>query len=225
MNERLAIMFLKLILGLISLCQCCLLSGVVWAVTVDGVAHGNEASSQPINILLIFGLAVSIWGLYCSRKQKIVVFANLTDIIATVVIPVIGALFMFLAYFLEMKGALARLFIAAPSVCALCLVIKGTYAYNASIHAGFIGFILSLFTKLFLLALYIFILLFIFLGSTKRKGENENAYRRRIRRENSTHFMAATAIFGLLAYLGLWDKNVVSLREYINGDWGSQEKV
>ncbi len=202
-----------------------LLLPVIAAAAGSEVAQNQEISLLPLKIALVIGLAISIWGIYKSRKKKIVVFANLTDILATLAIPATTALFVFLAIFLEMKGILASVVIAAPTLAALFIVLKGTYAYNASINAGLLGFALSAFTKFFLLTLYVIILLLIFFSGNRREGESEAAFRRRNRRETSIAFLHTTTLFGIMAWLGLWDKNFVTLQEFINGDWGHAEPI
>lgn len=194
------------------------------AVAASEVARQTqEVSLLPLKISLVAGLCISLYGIYASRKKKIVVFANLTDILATAAIPVIAALAVFLAIFLEMKGILAAAFIGIGVSGGAIMVAIATFSYNRSINANFFGFLLALFTKFFLLTLYVLLLLLIFFSGSKRKGESEAAFRRRTQRESRAAFLGATTLFGILAWLGLWDRNFVSLQEYMDGQWGTDE--
>lgn len=185
--------------------------------------QSKDVSLLPLKISLVIGLCISLYGVYASRKKKIVLFANLTDIAATAGIPVIAALAIFLAIFLEMKGVLAGIVVSIGVLAVAILVTIATFQYNRSINAGFLGFLLALFTNFFLLTIYVLLLLLIFFSGNKRQGESEAAFRRRSRRERGAAFLGATALFGILAFLGLWDRNFVTFKEYLNGAWGAAD--
>lgn len=189
----------------------------------EAAQRSQEVSLLPLKISLVIGLCISLYGIYASRKKKIVLFANLTDIAATAGIPAVAAIALFLAIFLEMKGILAGSVVGIGALAVAVLVAIATFRYNRSINAGFIGFLLALFTKFFLLTIYVVLLLLIFFSGSKRQGESEAAFRRRSRRERGAAFLGTTALFGILAFLGLWDRNFVTLREYLNGAWGAAD--
>lgn len=199
------------------------LTGMAVAATAEVARQPDEVSLLPLKISLVASICIAIYGLYASHKKKIVVFANLTDIFATVAIPVIAILAFFLTAFLEMKGVLATFVMTIGVLGMAACVSLATWFYNASIGAGILGFILALFTKLFLLTLYVFLILLIFFNVTNRKGESHTAWKRRIRRENMAYIAGTTTIFSILAWLGLWDRNFVTFHEYIHGLWGVDE--
>ena len=194
-----------------------------FAATREVAAQASDQSLLPYKIAFACGVALTIYGLYLSRKKKIVIFANLTDIAATVAIPITSLLIYFLCIFFEIRSDACVILVAATALTCLIAVVIATYAYNASINANLWGFLLALFIKLFLLALYICLIALILFNGSKRKGESEKAFRRRISRENKAYIAGVTALFGFLTYLGLWDKNFVSLKQYVRGDWGINE--
>ena len=192
-----------------------LTAGIVFADVVNGgVAGTHQNGPDTLFRLAIVALPIilGIYGVYRSRKKTIVIFANYTDFLVTASIP----LSVFLFYELFGKPGsnepLRLCFALFPGFCIFLVVCWATYLYNKSVNSGIFGFLLALYTNIFLFAAYC-LLVFGSFFNKRKKGETRASFERRDKA--STAFIA-----GLLTYLGISDTRFVSLREYLSGKWG-----
>lgn len=158
-------------------------------------------------IPLFIGLIISIYGIYRSKTKKVVAFANFTDIAMTAAIPIIPIVFLLILALLGFSKSVGDWLIDICAIIVILCVLKATWSYNQSINSGIIGFLLSSFTKLYLCGIYILVLVLI-------------AFWRFIMQRSEFKVATTTGIAGLLTYFGLWNKNWVTFKQYINGDWG-----
>lgn len=184
--------------------------------------HGAQnSSSVALRLFFVISVAVAIWGLYRSKKERIVVFANLTDVLVTLSTFIIPLLIHVLCLFIGLPERVTLLLTAGPGLVILFYVIKATRAYNRSINANLLCFFHAFVTKYIVVGLYVLAMLFIFLygGASKRKYERESTRLRRAQRNRAIGYGASTLIFAILAFFGLWTHGFVSLNSYLIGEW------
>lgn len=178
--------------------------------------NGGETSITPNNFgnMIVFSILalliiLCIYGVYLSRKKKIVIFANYTDILVTVSIPISGWLFFELLGKPGLNEPLLLCLALLPAFCIFLLMCWSTFLYNTSINSGIFGFLLALYTKIFLFCAFC-ILLFMYFFSSRKKGQTRASYKK----ENKVYL---AGVAGLLTYLGTSDRRFVSLRNYCSG--------
>ena len=157
---------------------------------------------------------ISLLGLLQKHSGKIVIFANYTDILCT-------ALALILLFFIaNMKSAdgsglpqTARLVIY---VIPTLFVAKPTFACNK----GFFSFLLALVSKFCLVIVWAFVLLVFFCmhsDSKRQKGEQDEDYQVRLRRERRAAVADAADTVTWLAGFAVHDAWFVSLSAYFSG--------
>lgn len=183
-------------------------------------ANGGSTTNEQTGSLTFAIIALSIilcsYGVYLSRKRKIVIFANYTDIAVTASIPFIAWIFIEL---LDRQITNDHVFIylaLLPAFCVFLIMCWATFLYNTSVNSGIFGFLLALYTKLFLFSVFC-LLLFGFFFSSREKGQTRASYKK----ENKAYLAGAA---GLLTYLGTSDRRFISLRDYCSGKWGDTQE-
>ncbi len=110
--------------------------------------QANNTQSYGIAFIVGIIIVLVISGLYRSKKERIVVFANLTDVLVTLCIPIGIVVIGFLGMIMRMREDTVLNVALLFGVCGVVIVANATKAYNKSIAAGFFGFLHALFTKL-----------------------------------------------------------------------------
>jgi len=172
------------------------------------------SGDRPESFWLYFGLsaALALVGLYQSNRGKIIVFANYTDILCT---------FLALAVPLALLAALSERNLSdivrgVIILIPVLFVAKATFSYNRNLF----GFLLSLFTKFFLVLVYILALALVVamaLSGERKKYERQSGKTARQAGKALAGAAGVTGVFALLVRLGLHDRGFVSVSEYLSG--------
>lgn len=64
---------------------------LAWAANTIPTSQ-QTSNIQGYKIAFVVGLVIAVWGLYRSKKERIVVFANLTDVLTPLSVPVIAVI-------------------------------------------------------------------------------------------------------------------------------------
>ena len=174
------------------------------------------SGNKPESFWLYFGLMASLaaFGLYQGNRGNIVVFANYTDVLCTILSLVLPTAVLFALQDSNMTQSAQRIIFLIP----ILFVAKATFSYNRNVF----GLLLSLFTKYFLVAIYILALVLVValaLGGDRKKYERQGSYSRRQKGMAIAGALAATGIFAVLSRLGLHSTGFVPLSHYLSGTY------
>lgn len=200
----------------ITLLQCILATSVVllcpltaYAIAADS---GQELQKFPWQWAL-FSCAVAVAGytLYLGKQRRLIVFSSYTDVACTI-----------LSLILPMAATIALSPLPDETIAGIFLlpmlfIAKATWASNRRL----IGFLLALFTKLFLVSVWILALVLVILmafSSDRRKYERKTRHSRRQTAAALAGASGVTAAFAFLTNLGLYKYEFVSLKHWITGD-------
>ena len=179
---------------------------------------------DPALLLLGLALVIIVVSLYLSKRGRISVFANYTDILFTVLTLVLP-LGILLVFSTNSRPDPVRdnmpILALGVFVVLFLLVLKATLSYNQ----GFIGFLLAMFSKFVLVACLILALAVMLAsksGSTRRKYETQKAFD--LRRKKETDYtglvaggVAAGGLILAMYFFGLRSAGFVSLSDYFSG--------
>jgi uncharacterized membrane protein len=172
------------------------------------------SGNRPESFWLYLGLmsALAIFGLIQSNQGKAVIFANYTDVLCTILALVLP---IALLWAIDDRN-LPQTARAAVFFIPILFVAKATFSYNQSIF----GFLLSLFTKFFLVIVYILALVVVIalaLGGKRAKGQHQSTYSTGQKAKAVAGAAGVTGVFAILVKLGLHSPGFVSLGQYRKG--------
>ena len=172
------------------------------------------SGNRPESFWLYFGLmtTLAVFGLYQSNRGNIVVFANYTDVLCTILALVLPAAVLLALNDRNMSQTAQGVIFLIP----VLFVAIATFSYNRSIF----GFLLSLFTKFFLVLVYILALVFVvamILSGNRKKHQRKSGHTARQTGKAIAGAAGVTGVFALLVRLGLHSTGFVSLSHYLGG--------
>jgi len=172
------------------------------------------SGNRPESFWLYFGLmaALAVFGLYQSNRGNIVVFANYTDVLCTILALVLPVAILAALSERNMSQTAQGIIFLLP----VLFVAKATFSYNRSLF----GFLLSLFTKFFLVVVYILALVLVVamaLSGDRKKHERQRGYSARQKGKAIAGAAGVTGVFALLVRLGLHSTGFVPLSHYLSG--------
>ena len=196
------------------------------AFAANTLPANGEAEAANAVIWLLFGLAVVIViiGLYLSSQKKVVIFANYTDVMFTLLAlfipPVVHIAYGVITNTKSGQEIPVHFMVGAFAILFL-FVAKATFSYNQ----GLFSFLVALFSKFFLMLCFLLALVvaiaIAFGNKDRRKDELQKAFEARRRKEKAQGAVVAAAATGLFAVilfkLGLREEGFVSLSDYFKG--------
>ena len=172
------------------------------------------SGNRPESFWLYFGImtVVALFGLYQSNRGHIVVFANYTDVLCTFLALALPVGILFALRERNMSQTAQAVIVLIP----VLFVAKATFSYNR----GVFGFLLSLFTKFFLVIVYIAALVFVvvmLLSGGRKKYARKSGHAARQAGKAIAGAAGVTGIFALLVKLGLHSSGFVPISYYLGG--------
>lgn len=165
-------------------------------------------------VILALVIAITIYSLYLSKKDKIVVFDNFTDLFFTV-FTVILSIAAFL-YCTSHASITTIIVYQIPAIICFGIICWKTYIYNQSIHAGIAGTLLGIFTKMAVVGglgiILVLTIAYFFIGGERRKYQRTSSYNR----EHAAKTAGIGSLMGLLAFLGTRNENFIPIKEYFD---------
>lgn len=174
------------------------------------------SGNSPNSLWLYLGLVAvfTVFGLYLSRRGVIVMYANYTDVLCTIMALLLPSLLLvFLGdYNLSLTAKIVIFLI--PSL----IVAKATFSYNSCV----LGFLIALVSKFVLVIAYLLALIAVFvlvMGGERKKYERKKSHSTRQVGQAIAGAVGTTVVFGMLVRLGLHSPGFISLSLYISGKW------
>lgn len=184
---------------------------------VNNNADKGESSLLGLKLAVLAILINVIYSIRLHKRERLIIYKDYTDATITGLAPLCGAVVYGLARFFEVPVESASMLGWAVFSILVLLIIRSTYKNNDGIHF----FAMSLLTKVTIVGLYyaVMFILFVQLGSVRKKGERRSSFEARKRREaeQAIATMAATTT-GFIA-LSAWvcrNPEFTPFREYIS---------
>ena len=199
-----------------------LLLTILFSSLVYAAGNKNAVSTEYTGeynlIILGIGAAIAIVGLIAGASKKVVIYANITDVIFTllsVLIPI--AILLVGNFILEYNQDLVMKVAIITFAFFTLIVLKATFSYNG----GLFSFLMAIYTKYFIVIAYVAIIAFIIalsFSSERKKYERRKSHSKR----KVTAAAGGMVIFSFLFYLGLAKAEFVSISTYFSGKSNDQ---
>ena len=184
---------------------------------VSSTSNEGESSYLGLKLAVLAILINVIYSIRLHKRERLIIYKDYTDATITGLAPLCGVAVYGLARFFEIPAESARMLGGAAFAILALLIVRSTYKNND----GILFFAMSLLTKVTIVGLYYasMVMLFMQLGSVRKKGERQSTFEARKRREaeQAIATMAATTT-GFIA-LSAWvcrNPEFTPFREYIS---------
>ncbi|WP_321540970.1 lysozyme inhibitor LprI family protein [Halopseudomonas pelagia] len=189
-------------------------------VPIEATSNGNDQSMllklalKLTAVALLLIVLVSIW---LHHDGRLTIYSDYTDAAYTSAAPLIGLLVYWLASWLEVPEAPAKITGIVVFAGLMVQVVKSTYQQN-----GMSGrFVLALVTKMAVIGVYYIIMAVLLAGmcsNGRKKGESQRAYEARCRREAREARAGMVAVTTGFVFLSGWicrDKQFTDFGRYL----------
>lgn len=184
------------------------------------ITEQRGITSLQFKLIALALLGNTILTIYFHKTDKLIIYADYTDATVTSIIPLISiGSYLFLRFF-EMPQDIAKAVSIGFFSILMFFVARSTFISNDGLS---IFFLMSLITKVTIVALYYAITAAMLLGavSVRRKGESYAAYEARKRRDAKVSAAAISTATGGFLTLSAWvckSSEFTSIKKYFSSN-------